>query len=571
MSAALAELLEYLTPEEQREVDAHIHALTSGQPHVEYQQDPIGWIRDKLGIPESLIRWSLNQGYGKHHWDGTIDPLVVVSDALRDWKDVGVESGTGTGKSFFGACLILWFLACWEDSRAFTFAPKEDQLRLYIWKEIGKLWPKFKAHFPDASLTDLCIRVRGGTDDSWGARGYAVAVKAGETVSAHAQGMHAEHMLLMYEETPGIPLPVIEAGENTSTAPHNIRVAWGNPNSRLDTLHKFCTSPGVVHVRMSALDHPNVVTGNPTLVPGAISALSIARRRAKYGETSPVYQSRVRGVSPEQASDALIRLEWLEQAAARFEARLQAGQLPRRITGKGVDVANSEHGDRACIADFADNALVRLDAFQCPDANALGRQVAMEMDAADLKHVRVGVDTIGVGAGTYNELGRLRKRVQGLNASAKPLQRTEKAPDGSSLEWIADGNVFRTFRDQMYWQLREDLRNGRIDMPRDDELWEELTAPTFVDEPKTIIEPKDEIKDRLGRSPDKADAVVMGNWVRERRAPRWNAADPNEAPHHDPHVQLRTKDGRPPVWIGPEGDHADQDTDGYASQFPVSI
>lgn len=565
-TAALADLLDYLTPAERQEVDAHVLALTTGVAHTAYQRDPILWAHDKLGIPAETLRWSRNTGYDSHQWDGDVDPLARLFEAVADWQDVGVESATGTGKSFGVSVLILWFLASWENAQAFTFAPKEDQLRLYVWKTIGELWPRFQAHFPAAELTDLCLRMRGGTDESWAAHGYAVGIRAGETVSTKASGMHAEHMLLVYEECPGIPQPVLEAGENTCTAPHNLRVAIGNPNHRLDPLHKFCTSPGVVAVRISALDHPNVVTGNASFIPGAVSAASIEKRRRKYGETSPVYQSRVRGESPEQASDALVRLEWLEAADKRFRER--TGK-PWRVTGKGVDVANSEHGDRACIVDFADNVCVRIEAFQCPDANRLGRTVALEMDAANLPPLRVGVDTIGVGAGTFNELVRLRKRVQGLNASSKPVRATEAAPDGGKYAWIADGNVFRTFRDQMYWQAREDLRLGRIDVARDDELWEELTTPTFVDEPKTIVEAKAEIKDRLGRSPDKADAFVMANWVRERRAPVLPVG--HETHGKDPHLTFRTRDGKPPVWIGPEGDDGYEDAHGYTNQLPAGI
>ncbi len=144
------------------------------------------------------------------------------------------------------------------------------------------------------------------------------------------------------------------------------------------------------------------------------------------------------------------------------------------MTGKGVDVANSEHGDRACIADFAGNVLVRIEAFACPDSNALGRRVKMEMDASGLDQWRVGVDAIGVGAGTVNELRRLGKHVQGLNASATPKGRTEKTPDGLTYEWAPDANQFKNMRSQMYWQAREDLRLGVIDVPKDEELWEEL-------------------------------------------------------------------------------------------------
>lgn len=489
--------------------------------HTEYQTDPIGWAIDKLGIPEHTIRWDQNAGYDVHQWDGTANPLVAIADGLVAWQNVGCESGTGTGKSYWMAVLILWFLACHEDARVFTFAPKEDQLRLYIWMEIGRLWPRFAACFPDAKLTDLTIRMRGGSDEpdkiSWGARGYAVGISAGEQVSTKASGMHAEHLLLVYEETPGIPMPVLEAGRNTCTAPHNLRVAIGNPNHQLDSLHRFCLSTNTVHVRMSALDHPNVVADDHRIVPGAVSRQKIEERRIEYGEDDPVFLSRIRGLSPDQPSNALIRLEWLKAAQARYDRRVLADALPTKVTGKGVDVANSARGDRGCIVDFADNAVIRIDAFPCPDANALGAQVVAEARKHGLEMRRVGVDAIGVGAGTINEARRQGAILTALYAGGKPMRMVEKMPDGRTQEWSPDVNLFENLRAQMYWQAREDLRSGVLDLPFDKELWEELTSTTFEDDNKVVrILPKDDLRALLGRSPDKADAFVMGNWVRAR-------------------------------------------------------
>lgn len=516
--AAIAELLDYLTPEERAEVDHYAVKLTAGRALTEYQHDPIRFAVERLGISEATIQWSLSPEYQEHQWDGTADPLKAMAEALAEWNDVGVESGTGTGKSFWVAVLILWFLACFEDALAFTFAPTEKQLTKYIWKEIGKLWPKFHALFPEASLTQLQIRMRGGIDETWGAAGFPVGVEAGADISTKAAGMHAEHMLLVYEETPGIPPQVIEAGENTCTAPHNLRIAIGNPNHRLDALHKFCTSPGVRHVRMSGLDHPNVVTGNPSFIPGAVSAVSIERRRAKYGEASPNYQSRVRGMSPEQPADALIRLEWLEAAHKRYMERRAANAIPRIVTGKGIDVANSEHGDRGAVCDFAENVVIRLEAKPCPDGSQLARDEIVQAKRHNLPSHRVGCDPIGVGASPMNESRRLQYPFQGLNFGAAPVVQAARSPDGSRYEWAPDANLFQNFRGQCYWQAREDLQAGVIDMAKDEELWEELLAMTFDDESKVVkLPPKDDLRALLGRSPDKADAFVMANWVRERQ------------------------------------------------------
>src|SRR5882672_2157622 len=59
--------------------------------HVDYQERPLAWIVEKLGVPEHTIRWSLNPGYDAHTWDGDRDPLIRVLEALARWENCGVE------------------------------------------------------------------------------------------------------------------------------------------------------------------------------------------------------------------------------------------------------------------------------------------------------------------------------------------------------------------------------------------------------------------------------------------------------------------------------------------------
>lgn len=489
-------------------------AMATGvQAHEEYQGRTLDWIVDKLGVERETLLWSALPAFDGHAWDGSADPLAQIATALDEWEDIGAESGTGTGKSFFLACCILAFLAQWKGGRVFTFAPKEDQLRLFIWAEMAKLWPRFKSHFPTAELTDLRIRMDG--TDEWGAWGYAVGVRASEDVATKAAGMHAEHMLLVYEETPGIPLPVMAAGENTCTAPHNLRVAIGNPDHQADALHKFCTSPGVRSVRMSSLDHPNVVLGDANFIPGAVSRKAIERRRQKYGEESRLFQSRVRGISPSEAEDALIKLAWCHEAAARYSDEGMRKGLP----AMGVDVANSENGDLAAIALGLGSCLMEINSFQCPDASQLGVRVAAEMDVHGVLTSHVGVDAVGVGASTVNKLKELGKRIVALNSGSRPEWETDADLKREEGRIVVKEERYNNLRSQMWWQLRMDLQHGRIALPSDEELFSDITTPLWQTQSgKIVVEPKEKIKERLGRSPDKGDAVVYWNWVRHRQA-----------------------------------------------------
>jgi hypothetical protein len=417
------------------------------RPLVQYQKNPVGFLVDVLGFKREQLIWDENPGYESHERDGDRNRLVKLCQCLADWKDVGVEAATGTQKSYTAAGLILWFIASWEDSRVFTFAAKEDQLKNFIWMEMSKMWPRFKIHFPNAELTELRIRIHPGSD-RWGAMGYSVGVAADEEIATKAQGMHAEHMLLVYEEMPGIQPAVTEAGVNTCTAEYNNRLGLGNPDHQLDPLHKFCNEHGVVHVRISALDHPNVVCGDASMVPGAVGRKSVEQRTHKYGLDSPKYLSRIRGISPEDSVDALFRKSWLDAAVKRWKDAMSArgSGTETRVRAKGVDVARSDNGDRAAIADFLGSICEKVETRRCNDTAKFGRDIFAEMIRQGVRPEHVGVDPIGVGAGTVDTLhgltenhcranGEISQRVRELNGATK-WRGILRGPDGGKLEYV---------------------------------------------------------------------------------------------------------------------------------------
>jgi len=80
---------------------------------------------------------------------------------------------------------------------------------------------------------------------------------------------------------------------------------------------------------------------------------------------------------------------------------------------------------------------------------------------------------------------------------------------------------FRNMRAFLYWNMRDLLDPSSdylVSLPNDPELLAELTAPRFKPEIGGItITPKDDIKKRLRRSPDKADAAVLAVYRPRRR------------------------------------------------------
>jgi hypothetical protein len=484
-----------------------------------WRKDPVGWAEARLGVDPRTLRWSLYGGaYDTHPWDGDRDPLATALEALAAGKWVGLESGKGTGKTFgLAAIASLWFLENFlPDPTVVSLAPKEKQLELHMWKQIGRFMARFRASHPVAELKRLHLQMRSDEDPekaSWNAWGYAAGSGQGELSAARAQGFHDENQLFILEEGPGIKSAIVTAVEETNTRPGtNLILMIGNPEHQLDSLHRYCTSPGVVHIRASALDHPNVVLDNPDLMKGAVTRGSVERLRKKHGEDSPRFKAAVRGLSPAEAEDALIKLSWLQAAAERV--------VPDGADALGVDVSNSVNGDPAAIAYGSGARLNRVESFQCPDANKMAREKVAPLILGDgfmpgIAAGAVGVDGIGVGAGAVNELLRLGLRIVNIQSSSDPVVRKVLRPDGVQID---DVEVYGNLRAQMYDTLADDLQYGRVGGPgfADPELQRELTAvKAGPRNGKTYIQEKDKVRFLIGRSPNKADAVVYWNWVRQ--------------------------------------------------------
>jgi hypothetical protein len=466
-----------------------------------YQQNPWVWMRDRLDIPLRTLDWGLFQGYENHVWDGTKNPLMEILKALVNWEWVGVESATACSKTFIGAAIALWFLECFENSIVVTTAPKSTQLELHIWKEIGKLHKKFNRGYLDSLTLRMRKSDQGKKEFEWSLVGFVAGTKSDKETEEKAQGFHAEHMLIIFEETPGIPRSIINTLKLTSQAPHNLILALGNPNHHLDQLHLFCKLPRVRHIRISGLDYPNIVLDDPSIIPGGKSRQGIKDILDDVGSVeAPRYLSRVRGISPAQSSDSLINVQWCYEAVSREDNEVENG-----LVALGVDVADSETGDKAAIALGKGAVLHEVNSFPCPDANQLGKmQVYQAIKKYYINPKHVGVDGVGVGAGAINALKEMGIYVYNLMGGARAVHEPKSA------------YTFKNLRSQMWWELREDLRQGLICIPNDEEVIADICAPTYkVNDKEIIVESKDEIKKRLGRSPNKGDAVVYWNWARK--------------------------------------------------------
>ena len=127
--------------------------------------------------------------------------------------------------------------------------------------------------------------------------------------------------------------------------------------------------------------------------------------------------------------------------------------------------------------------------------------VAGEIEILARKHKAktVVVDNIGIGNEIYNRLGEMGLNSIGFNSANE----------------ATDKDRFANLKVQAWWQARARVETLDIDYPDDEVLRMQLTSVKFdiTRTGKLICEPKDATKKRIGCSPDRADAWIMGIWV----------------------------------------------------------
>lgn len=199
----------------------------------------------------------------------------------------------------------------------------------------------------------------------------------------------------------------------------------------------------------------------------------------------------------------VIPTAWVKAAQARWVEQEPEAAL---LSSVGIDVARGGK-DKTVLARFFGKWLAPLEKY----AGALtlnGQSVAAL--AAPHAHALTGffIDVIGIGASAYDMMRANGLRVQGVNFSEAEVIRDMRDKSGRL--------KFRNMRAAAYWKFREALdpeTGENLALPPDPELLADLIAARWeLTAGGVLIESKEDISERLGRSPDCADAAVLGYW-----------------------------------------------------------
>lgn len=462
-----------------------------------YMSDPAGWARD-------CIAWEAGEGLTAYQAD--------VLGAIPVHRRVAVRGPHGLGKTAQAAIAVLWFATTREaagiDWKVIMTASAWRHLSVYLVPELRK-WAKRirwdrvgRAPFSERTeLLALNLKLDHG---------------AATPVASHKpeliEGAHADSLLYLVDEAKIVPDGTWDAIEGAFSGGRT-----DGPPGQLPEAFAFAIStPGPpagrfydIHSRKPGLEDWWVrhVTLAEAIAAGRISEEWAAQRARQWGADSAMYANRVLGEFHASDEDSVIPLAWVEAAVERWHEWARAGRAePQGRRVLGVDVARSG-ADSTVFAHRHGLVVTELETHDQGDTmqTTARVQAAMGEDVV----ATPAVDSMGVGGGVVDRLRELGAPVLAYTGAAKTGVRTR---DG---EW-----GFTNVRSAAYWRLRELLDpafGAELALPPDDLLLADLTTPTWDIStgvpPRIRLEAKDSVVARMGRSPDRGDAVAIALWA----------------------------------------------------------
>ena len=454
----------------------------------------------------------------------TLDPeQQIIITAVQNSPLVSVCSGTARGKDFTAAVAAICFMYLtpkWnhdgeliKNTKVALTAPTGRQVGDIMYPEISRLFNRAKV-LP-GRLVGFDIRTE---YDEWFLTGF----KADEHNKEAWTGFHASNTMFVVTEASGIPETIFDSIEGNLQGNSRLLIIF-NPNVPTGYAARSQKSTRFKKFRLDSLTSPNV-TSKKEIIPGQVDwqwvndkvdswCVKIDRKEFNEGEgdfewegncyrPNDLFRIKVRGMFPKVSEDVLVPLEWMELANKRWEEwRMQGWNL----SGKhliGVDIAGMGR-DSSVFCHRHEMIVSKFERYQ-----SAGSADHMKMAGVAANHMNNGaisiIDTIGEGAGVYSRLEELGYK------NAISCKFSESAAELKDVTGIYEFANMRAF---CYWAVRDWLNpenKTNAALPPNDLLTEELTETKwkFRSDGKIIIEPKEDIKERIGRSPDDGDALA---------------------------------------------------------------
>lgn len=426
-----------------------------------------------------------------------------ICRSVVKFRTTAVPTGNGVGKSFLASGIIPWFATTHAHSKVVVAAPTQGQLSGVVWAELSAAYSS--ANERGIPLGGKLRSLTWSIDENWAVEGFG----SGSTESK--SGRHAGDLLAVIDEASGVPASVLEAIDSLNPS----RILYlGNPLRPEGKFYDVCANS-------SANPHVNVITIPSTESPdidlersprGMADRTWLESARHEYGEESIWWLSHVLARFPSEISDALLRGEWLDLAAATIH-------VDRGDRWIGVDIGEGGGGDDSVIVVRDDNGIPRdVDGMGFEASNRwrfeqLAERVKLMSTRFAVEPSRVVYDQTAIGADFDSQL-----RAVGLEGC--------KGFKGGR----SGGDKFSNLRSATAWAMRRRLDPTRpVKAPVGNQrVWQpqapfslppelvkryrsELTGVLYSNTPagEIALETKEAFVKRLKRSPNFFDALMM--------------------------------------------------------------
>ena len=362
-------------------------------------------------------------------------------------------------------------------SKIAVTAPTSHQLQDILWSELATWHRKMPKELQDLfELTATRFYLKGQPDTA-----FAVPRVSRPEKPEAFQGFHSDNMLFIVDEASGVDEVIFEVGQGAMSTKGAKTLMVGNPTRTngyfFDAFNQQRSNWWTK--RVSCEESTRV---DPSF---------IKEMASKYGADSAIYAVRVLGDFPEQSDDAIISLSLCE-AAIRRDVEPLMGQPTW-----GLDVARFGD-DQTALAKRQRNVMLEpVKSWRNKSVTQVAGIVIDEylQTPSSERPAKILIDSIGVGSGVVDILQDEDLPAIGINVAESPSVRAR----------------YMRLRDELWFKGREWLEARDCKMVDDPDLIGELTAPRYAmtASGKIQVEPKDKTKQRLGGSPDLADAFLL--------------------------------------------------------------
>lgn len=439
-------------------------------------------------VRESLRRWRL-------------DPIAMVRELFHAEPDawqaealaafphvnrLGFKACKGPGKTTVEAWLMWNFLLTREDSKIGATSVSEDNLDTNLWPELSKWQARSELLLQQFQWTKTRV-VYKDAPANW----FMVARTWPRTADPQRQaqtlaGIHADFCMFVLDESGGIPQAVMTTAEAVlATGIETKIIQAGNPETLDGPLYRACTADRALWTIIDITGDPDAPNRSPR-----VSLEWATQQIASYGRDNPWVMVNVLGQFPPASLNALLGVEEVTAAMNRHLLVTQYNFAQKRL---GIDVARFGD-DRTCIFPRQGRACFR------PKVMRHGRGTSPSVDIATAiiraktqwpSEMEFIDATGGWAAGAVDILRDSGYSIYEVQFAAPAL----------------DPRYYNR-RAEMWFNMAKAIKEGSA-LPNLPEMVAELTAPTFTfRKGKFMLEDKAQVKARLGRSPDLADALA---------------------------------------------------------------